>query len=99
MESFLGVPIRVRDEVFGNLYLTESTHGEFSAEDEELATALAATAGVAIDNARLYEAARTRQEWLRASATITRRLLSARRRGDPLQLIVDAAGRSPTPTW
>jgi signal transduction histidine kinase len=55
MESFLGVPIRVGDEVFGNLYLTESKHGAFSAEDEELALALASTAGVAIENARLFE--------------------------------------------
>jgi signal transduction histidine kinase len=90
MESFLGVPIRVRDEIFGNLYLAESTTGTFSAEDEELTNALATTAGVAIANARLYEAARQRQEWLRASATITRRLLSADA-GDPLQLIVDSA--------
>jgi signal transduction histidine kinase len=76
MTSFLGVPIRIRDEVFGNLYLTESTKGEFSAEDEELCTAIAATAAVAIDNARLYEAARSRGEWLQASAAITRQLLS-----------------------
>lgn len=55
MDSFLGVPIRVGDEVFGNLYLTESKHGAFTAEDEELALALAATAGVAIENARLFE--------------------------------------------
>jgi len=55
MESFLGVPIRVGDEVFGNLYLTESRRGAFSDEDEELAIALAATAGVAIENARLFE--------------------------------------------
>ncbi len=55
MESFLGVPIRVGDEVFGNLYLTESKRGAFTAEDEELALALAATAGVAIENARLFE--------------------------------------------
>lgn len=55
MNSFLGVPIRVGDEVFGNLYLTESRRGEFSDEDEELALALAATAGVAIENARLFE--------------------------------------------
>jgi signal transduction histidine kinase len=55
MESFLGVPIRVGDEVFGNLYLTESRHGAFTDEDEELALALAATAGVAIENARLFE--------------------------------------------
>ncbi|MFC5994988.1 GAF domain-containing protein [Pseudonocardia hispaniensis] len=77
MSTFLGVPIRVREEVFGNLYLAESTCGEFSAEDEQLALALAATAGVAIENARLYEDARTRGEWLRATAAITRRMLSS----------------------
>jgi len=55
MGSFLGVPIRVGDEVFGNLYLTESKRGTFSNEDEELAVGLAATAGVAIENARLFE--------------------------------------------
>ena len=55
MSTFLGVPVRIRGTVFGNLYLTESRHGEFTAEDEELATALAATAGVAIENARLFE--------------------------------------------
>src|SRR3954454_12789155 len=60
MTSFLGVPIRVRREVFGNLYLAESTRGHFSAEDEELVTARAATAAAVIDNARLYETARTR---------------------------------------
>ncbi|MBN9101047.1 MAG: GAF domain-containing protein [Pseudonocardia sp.] len=76
MGSFLGVPIRVRGKVFGNLYLTESTRGEFSAEDEELAKALAAAAGSAIDHARLYEVARTRQQWLEASAAITRRMLT-----------------------
>jgi signal transduction histidine kinase len=88
MTSFLGVPIRVRGVVFGNLYLTESIHGEFSSEDEELANALAATAGVAIDNARLYEAAKTRQQWLQASASITSRLLSADP-GRPLDFIAE----------
>ena len=92
MASFLGVPIRIRDEVFGNLYLADSTRGQFSAEDDELATALAATAAAAIDNARLYQAARSRGEWLQATATITRRLLSAdpadpADAADPLQLI------------
>lgn len=53
MASFLGVPIQVGGEVFGNLYLAESSAGEFTAEDEDFAVALAATAGVAIDNARL----------------------------------------------
>jgi signal transduction histidine kinase len=74
MSTFLGVPIRVRGEVFGNLYLAESTRGGFSADDEQLTTALAATAGVAIDNARLLETARVRQEWLRAAAAVTHRL-------------------------
>jgi signal transduction histidine kinase len=77
MNSFLGVPVRIRDEVFGNLYLSESTRGEFSAEDEELAKALAATAAVAIANATLYEAAQSRGEWLQAVAAITRQVLAA----------------------
>ncbi len=91
MTSFLGVPIRVRNEVFGNLYLSESTKGQFSAEDEELTKALAATAAAAIDNARLYEAARTQGQWLQASALITRQLLSADvgDLGRPLQLIAE----------
>ena len=56
MRSFLGVPIRVRDEVFGNLYLTDKTTAEvFSDVDEELVVGLAAAAGVAIENARLHE--------------------------------------------
>jgi signal transduction histidine kinase len=75
--SFLGIPVRVRGELFGNLYLARSSRGEFSVEDRELVTALASTAAVVIENARLYEAARTRQDWLRASAAITRGLLSA----------------------
>jgi signal transduction histidine kinase len=76
MHSFLGVPIRIRDEVFGNLYLAESAAGGFSAEDEELVKALAATAAVAIDNANLYASARLRGEWLQASAAITRQVLA-----------------------
>jgi signal transduction histidine kinase len=86
--SFLGVPLRVRNEVFGNLYLGEREGGEFTAEDEELVVALAATAGVAIENARLYDEARRRQEWLQASAKITRQLLSIDGE-DPLQLIAE----------
>jgi signal transduction histidine kinase len=55
MRSFLGVPILLRDEVFGNLYLTDKRSGEvFTDVDEELAVGLAAAAGVAIDNARLH---------------------------------------------
>ena len=63
MKSFLGVPVRVGDHVYGNLYLTDSESGSFSADDEELIVALAATAGIAIENARLYDIARTREIW------------------------------------
>lgn len=55
MRSFLGVPIRVRDHVFGNLYLTDKKRGAvFTDVDEELVVGLAAAAGVAIENARLH---------------------------------------------
>ena len=61
MRSFLGVPVRIRDEVYGNLYLTEKQDGgQFDEEDEAVVTALAAAAGVAIENARLYEESRRR---------------------------------------
>lgn len=76
MHGFLGVPIRIRDEVFGNLYLTEPASGRFSADDEELATALAAAAAVAIENARLYALSQQRQAWLRGSAELTQQLLT-----------------------
>lgn len=76
MRAFLGVPVTVRDEVFGNLYLTRRNDRTFTEEDEELLRSLAATAALAIDNARLYEDARRRQDWLQASTDITRRLLT-----------------------
>jgi GAF domain-containing protein len=78
--------------VFGNIYVTEAVRGpEFSAEDQELLTALAATAAVAIDNARLYESARARGEWLQASAAVTRQLLDPDAGGveHPLRLIAE----------
>lgn len=76
MRGFLGVPVRVRDEIFGNLYLASLTEANFSVEDEELVSALAATAGVAIENARLFEEANRRQEWLQGSTDVTRQLLT-----------------------
>lgn len=90
MSSFLGVPVRVRDEVFGNLYLAEHDGGPFRAEDEELVCALAATAGVAIENARLFEQAQHRQDWLQASTEVTRQLLAAEGE-EPLRLIARKA--------
>src|SRR5579863_3443271 len=76
MHGFLGVPVRVRDEVFGNLYLTGKRGGEFTEDDEAVLVALGAAAGVAVENARLYEAARRQQRWIQASAEVTTRLLS-----------------------
>jgi signal transduction histidine kinase len=77
MRSFVGVPVRVRDRVFGNLYLTEKRGGgEFTEDDEAVLTALGAAAGVALENARLYEEARRQQHWLRASSELTIELLS-----------------------
>ena len=76
MDSFLGVPIRVRDVVFGNLYLTNRASGPFTQEDEDLVTALAATAGIAIENARLFDESRRRQRWSAALAGVTSALLS-----------------------
>jgi signal transduction histidine kinase len=76
MNTFLGVPVLVRGVVFGNLYLTEKRGGgEFTAADERLVQALAAAAGLAIQNARLYEQAQRRQEWLVVSRDITAMLL------------------------
>ncbi|WP_059006465.1 sensor histidine kinase [Streptomyces specialis] len=94
MHSFLGVPIRVRDEVFGNLYLTEKRGGrEFDAEDETLLSTLAVAAGVAIENARLYEEARDRQRWLEANAEVVGNLLSGAGEARVLELIVGHARR------
>ena len=86
MRSFLGVPVRVRGEVYGGLYLSGHDDGQVSVEDEELLFALAATAGVAIANARLFDEAQRRQEWLQASTEITRQLLSNEGE-EPLQVI------------
>ena len=88
MSSFLGVPIRIRDEVYGNVYLTEKRNGEqFDEEDEAVLVALAAAAGVAIENAKLYDEARRQQGWLSASAEVTRALLSGADLSDALALI------------
>ncbi|HKC29689.1 MAG TPA: GAF domain-containing protein [Jatrophihabitans sp.] len=90
MESFLGVPILVRGEVFGNLYLTDSSHGEFGQDDEELALALAVAAGTAISNARLYQDAQLQRRWLEASVEIGAQLLSATGE-DPLRTVARRA--------
>ncbi|GGT05132.1 histidine kinase [Planobispora rosea] len=92
MHSFLGVPITVRDEVFGNLYLTEKAGGgAFDEEDEIVVSALATAAGVAIENARLYDESRRREGWLRISAEVTAGLLSGEDPGEVLTVMARRA--------
>ncbi|MFD1084817.1 sensor histidine kinase [Micromonospora andamanensis] len=92
MHTFLGVPVRIRDQVFGNLYLAEKHGGaEFTEDDEEIVVALAGAAGVAIENARLYALAHRRERWLAATAEITSLLLGEVRRTDALTLVARRA--------
>ena len=85
MRTFLGVPIRIRDEIFGNLYLTEKAGGgPFTAADEVLVEALAAAAGIAIDHARLYQHAQTRQAWIESTRDIATQLLAG---DEPLDVL------------
>ena len=76
MNTFLGVPILVRDRIFGNLYLTEKRHGTFTRADEDLVVALAAGAGVAIGNARLFARSDRRERWQRAVTAVDTLVLS-----------------------
>jgi signal transduction histidine kinase len=90
MTSFLGVPIRVHDQVFGNLYLTDKVDGGgFSAEDEDVAVAFASAAGVVIENARLYEESERQRRWLRVTSEIAADLLRPISRQAAGQLIVE----------
>ncbi len=92
MRSFLGVPVRIRDQVFGNLYLTEKLgDGDFTEQDERIVTALATAAGAAIENARLHEEAARRELWLAATAEITGLLSQAAAGVDALQIVADRA--------
>lgn len=75
MRSFLGVPIKVHEALYGTLYVADSVTGSFSAADEELAEALAATAGIAIQNARAFDASAYRASWSATLADIARRLM------------------------
>lgn len=90
MRTFLGVPIRVRGAVFGNLYLSEKHSGQpFTADDEDVVLALAAAAGVAVENARLYDEATRRHRWTQALTELTPEIL--RSPADSHQLIAERA--------
>jgi signal transduction histidine kinase len=79
MGSFMGTPIVIRDQVFGNLYLTEKIGATgFTAEDEAILVALAAAAGIAIDNARLFERTRRQRQWMATTGEVSQMLLEGR---------------------
>ncbi len=89
MRSFLGVPITVRDKVFGNLYLTEKqSGGEFTGDDEDLVRALAAAAGIAIENATLFAASQRRRDWHAAMINVATQLLSGTGGDEALWILV-----------
>jgi signal transduction histidine kinase len=83
MGPFLGTAVRVRDRVFGYLYLSEKPGG-FVPDDDDIVLTLAAAAAVAIQNAQLYEASERRERWLRAGQQITTMLLSGADQEDVL---------------
>ncbi|PRY41128.1 histidine kinase/DNA gyrase B/HSP90-like ATPase [Geodermatophilus tzadiensis] len=92
MHSFLGVPVCVRNAVFGHLYLTEKRDGgPFTEADEEAVLALAAAAGLAIENARLAEAAERGRAWVQAATEVSTALLSGADPFGVLQTVVERA--------
>ncbi|MFD4719231.1 GAF domain-containing protein [Streptomyces sp. NPDC058423] len=94
MRSFLGVPIRVHGEIFGNLYLAEKRDGaDFTDDDLHMVRVLATEAGIAIGNARLYEAARQRERWIDGSVAVTTALLSGGDAEDALTVVAEQARR------
>ncbi|MFF5701637.1 GAF domain-containing sensor histidine kinase [Streptomyces sp. NPDC012794] len=94
MKTFLGVPIRVQGEIFGNLYLAEKNGGvEFSDYDVHMVRVLATEAGIAIGNARLYEAATQRERWIDGSVAVTTALLSGGDADDALAVVAEQARR------
>src|SRR3954469_23745142 len=102
MRTFLGVPVLVRGTVFGNLYMTEKRDsGQFTAEDRAVLVALAGAAGIAIDNARLYEEGELSRRWLAAISDVRAALLDACSPDAALGLITEriAALTEADATW
>ncbi|MFD5217319.1 sensor histidine kinase [Streptomyces tendae] len=94
MRGFLGVPIRVQGEIFGNLYLTDKHAGEpFDDYDLAVVRVLATEAGIAIGNARLHEAAQQRERWIDGSVAVTTALLAGGDTDDALQIVAEQARR------
>ncbi|MER7967577.1 GAF domain-containing protein [Streptomyces sp. NPDC096080] len=94
MGTFLGLSVRVQGEVFGTLYLTEKRGGEpFDDDDVDLVRVLAAEAGIAVGNARLYEAAQQRERWIDGSVAVTTALLSGGDADEALQVVAEQTWR------
>ncbi|MFJ2162208.1 GAF domain-containing protein [Streptomyces sp. NPDC087856] len=94
MRAFLGVPVRVQGEVFGNLYLGEKRGGKpFNDYDVSMVRVLATEAGIAIGNSRLYEAAKQRERWIDGSVAVTTALLSGGDAEEALQVVAERARR------
>ncbi|WP_146925335.1 GAF domain-containing sensor histidine kinase [Cellulomonas xylanilytica] len=100
MQTFLGVPVRARGAVFGNLYLTDKVGGphglpvDFTARDEQVAVALAAAAGVAVGHARAYHQARQHELWLETAAASTSLLTGDLPRDEALAAVLDRVVQS-----
>ncbi|WP_406478141.1 GAF domain-containing protein [Streptomyces sp. NBC_01615] len=90
-DEFIGVPIRVNDEMFGTLYVADKFAGTFTDEDEQLLRVLATQAGIAIGNARLYESARQRERWIEGAAAVTTALLTGETAADALMTVAERA--------
>lgn len=93
MRAFLGVPITIRGNVFGSLYLThDDPNYQFTESDEVSARVLASAAAAAIDNAQLFDRVRTTAKWMQASREISTALLSAKEPlREPMQIIAQRA--------
>ncbi|WP_299531295.1 GAF domain-containing protein [uncultured Streptomyces sp.] len=91
MRTFVGVPVLVQDEVFGNLYLAEKRHGHFTTTDLALLRSLGTKAGIAIGNARLYGTVRRRERWIEGAAAVTTALLSGTDAGEALLTVAERA--------
>ncbi len=87
LRGFLGAPVRIRDKVYGNLYLATPRPGAFTERDEQLVVWLGNAAGTAIENARHYETGQRRQRWLQASSDTTLRMLT----GTPVEMFENIA--------
>jgi GAF domain-containing protein len=89
MHTFLGVPIRVGDRTFGNLYLTEKTDGaQFSRDDEDVVAALAGAAAVTIENATLFAESRRRRDWQAAMYQVATTLFREADRTQSIEQLV-----------